>query len=424
MALEIGRGYNLNVKQAMNSYDATQLQIDSQLRKDLDALDNVLSLDAKERQQEKGKVWEKYWDRKFEADKTTATQLSDLSKTMVTQTQEIAKQRRETFKEARDFTKSMRDEIRLNPILKDFKEVSVRADQMNNTWDLYRSGRVDAGAVDQALITIFNKMLDPASVVREGEYARTEDQQGFIRSMAAGVDRFFTGGARIDDKMRKSLVDLAGEYLKVYDEKAQQELEPLFLEIEDFNDNTELDEPIDISRVFNMENIHFDQQRLNTIERFVFLSENLDDTGTDLPVAEFANPRLSPGGIGWRTDRHNNPIAFAVSQGGRNQFTNALDAVGIKWDYGDPFRDNSRMVTVRINGDPIEASRVVLANTNAIQNWYLNHTGKHILPKYNVQSGSDFSKLSKQQQNEIIAGIYKAEVGDGSLLASQQTNAF
>jgi hypothetical protein len=33
----------------------------------------------------------------------------------------------------------------------------------------------DKSAVDQALIMLFQKMLDPGSVVREGEYARTTD---------------------------------------------------------------------------------------------------------------------------------------------------------------------------------------------------------------------------------------------------------
>ncbi|MBI4137441.1 hypothetical protein HY469_05255, partial [Candidatus Roizmanbacteria bacterium] len=115
--------------------------------------------------------------------------------------------------------------------------------------------------------------------------------------------------------------------------------------------------------------------------------------------------RFTPNAQGMRTDRHNNPIAAAVKAGKTNEFTKALEDAGIGWTYGDPFPNNPSMVTIAIQGDPIEGARVILANTGAIQNWYINHTGKSILAKFKVKNNNDFKQLQKADQDEIIKGI-------------------
>lgn len=121
---------------------------------------------------------------------------------------------------------------------------------------------------------------------------------------------------------------------------------------------------------------------------------------------------------GARTDRHNNPIAVAVGSGGKNQFTQALDEVGIPWEHGDAFPTNeggASMRTIRIKGDPFEASRAILSRTNAVQGWYGHTTGKAILAKYNVKTNRDFANLPLEAQNDVINGIYQAEGGKGKL---------
>lgn len=126
-----------------------------------------------------------------------------------------------------------------------------------------------------------------------------------------------------------------------------------------------------------------------------------------------------------RTDRHNNLIAFAVTSGGTNEFTKALDTAGIEWEYGDPFPNNPNMVTVSIK-DPnkaIDAAKTVLANTGAIKNWYYNHTGKSILPKLGVTNAEEFKKLDPAKQEEVIKEIYQAEVGDGAFVKRPGSNA-
>jgi hypothetical protein len=78
--------------------------------------------------------------------------------------------------------------------------------------------RVDAGldalkrgnrnAATQAIIIAFNKLQDEGSVVREGEYARSEQLVPLINRIEGAIQRITLGGASMTDK---DLTDLANE---------------------------------------------------------------------------------------------------------------------------------------------------------------------------------------------------------------------
>jgi hypothetical protein len=143
----------------------------------------------------------------------------------------------------------------------------------------------------------------------------------------------------------------------------------------------------------------------------------IDDPTTD-DFDKYVTPATPKPQREFRTDRNNNPIAAAVTTGGRNQFTDALDQAEIPWEHGDQFPGNPKLSTIKIKGDPIEGARAILSNSNALK-WYRNTTGKTILPKYGVRSSADFTKLSTDRQNEIINGIYQSEGGNGKLKPAQ-----
>ena len=79
-------------------------------------------------------------------------------------------------------------------------------------------------AADQALIISYNKMLDPGSVVREGEFARSTQGQSLINQAQAKIDQLAKGGAGLTDSERKSIVDvtrvLYSDYIDTYNKKA------------------------------------------------------------------------------------------------------------------------------------------------------------------------------------------------------------
>ena len=73
-------------------------------------------------------------------------------------------------------------------------------------------------AIDQSLITLFNKITDPGSVVRESEYARTPGDLALIKRIDAFASRIEKGG-RLEPSARQALVRMANKF---YDVAAQR----------------------------------------------------------------------------------------------------------------------------------------------------------------------------------------------------------
>ena len=70
-------------------------------------------------------------------------------------------------------------------------------------------------AADQALVMLFNKILDPGSVVRESEFARTPIGASMIKQLLGKFQAIATGGVKLTDEDRQELVDSAGQLAKV-----------------------------------------------------------------------------------------------------------------------------------------------------------------------------------------------------------------
>lgn len=69
-------------------------------------------------------------------------------------------------------------------------------------------------AVDQGLITMYNKLTDPQSVVRESEYARTPENLPVVNRITGAIDKLKKGGAGLTNDDRKALVEGAKIILK------------------------------------------------------------------------------------------------------------------------------------------------------------------------------------------------------------------
>lgn len=68
-------------------------------------------------------------------------------------------------------------------------------------------------ASDQALGVMFQKMLDPDSVVRESEYARTPEGAAIMSRLKNWIPKLLKGGLAIGDKDRQAIVDMAQKLL-------------------------------------------------------------------------------------------------------------------------------------------------------------------------------------------------------------------
>lgn len=80
--------------------------------------------------------------------------------------------------------------------------------------NLLASGTDTSGAGDYALVKSFEKMLDPGSVVREGEFALAQAATGKLQEMMNFFTKFTEGTRFKDDKQRQYYVNLARKYME------------------------------------------------------------------------------------------------------------------------------------------------------------------------------------------------------------------
>jgi hypothetical protein len=106
---------------------------------------------------------------------------------------------------------SLRKELQSNLKVKDFQIIDSKYKGMQAVWnDFQKSGTEDSRvALDQAVITLYNKILDSGSVVRESEYARTEEGQALIERMKGIMPKIKQGGTGLTIKELGEVMDAA-----------------------------------------------------------------------------------------------------------------------------------------------------------------------------------------------------------------------
>jgi hypothetical protein len=79
---------------------------------------------------------------------------------------------------------------------------------------LARGEAKDLNATSQTIITTFNKILDPSSVVRETEYARSPEGQSLIDSLYGKLAAISQGGPGLTPDSLREFVDLARVFVQ------------------------------------------------------------------------------------------------------------------------------------------------------------------------------------------------------------------
>lgn len=95
---------------------------------------------------------------------------------------------------------AMRRELNQNPIFKATVESEARLMQVD---ELVKLG---GGVKDEAILVMYQKVLDPGSVVREGEFARTAKGDSLIGRVDLIMEQA-TNGGHLTDKLRQEVVD-------------------------------------------------------------------------------------------------------------------------------------------------------------------------------------------------------------------------
>lgn len=113
---------------------------------------------------------------------------------------------------------NLREEFNKLPEVENYKTINTQFEVMTKA--LKESQKTNNFvAVDQAIITLYNKMTDPQSVVRESEYARTQTDLALWNRLKGKIEKWQAGGAGLTQEDRNSIYRMAKEFNKVYKEK-------------------------------------------------------------------------------------------------------------------------------------------------------------------------------------------------------------
>jgi hypothetical protein len=108
---------------------------------------------------------------------------------------------------------SLRKDFDDQPEIKALKVVAGKADQMNALWSRYvdakNRGEQQAQFSDQVLAVNFNKLIDEASAVMPGEFARTAEGAGLTDALVARIQSAVTGGLKFNDTQRQEIINVA-----------------------------------------------------------------------------------------------------------------------------------------------------------------------------------------------------------------------
>ena len=102
--------------------------------------------------------------------------------------------------------------------VKEFNTIAVQYSRMRDAMNAYLEAKGTpeemglANFVDQALVVVFNKILDPGSVVRESEFARTPEGLAYLDRLEAWKNRIMKGGL-LEDDSRRAAMDIATRFI-------------------------------------------------------------------------------------------------------------------------------------------------------------------------------------------------------------------
>jgi len=118
------------------------------------------------------------------------------------------------------YASQLRKEFDASKVVKDYNEINFRYGVMKEAMAESKKTQ-NFVAVDQAVITTFNKMTDPDSVVRESEYIRTSSDLGIWNRLKGKIAKLRAGGAGLTQSDREALFKMAEKFMAVAKSKYQ-----------------------------------------------------------------------------------------------------------------------------------------------------------------------------------------------------------
>jgi len=116
-----------------------------------------------------------------------------------------------------DMEKDLRKEYQTTT--KETREAVRQIDIMNTAYNSIKDEGEDVeqskmNAASQGILVVYQKMLDPTSVVRESEYARSATGVSLEERIAGAIEKLEKGGAGLTPSALKQFVDLGNQYYR------------------------------------------------------------------------------------------------------------------------------------------------------------------------------------------------------------------
>jgi hypothetical protein len=107
-------------------------------------------------------------------------------------------------------------EFRSEPEVASFMKILPQYQRVDKAMSDYRAGKIkNRIGLDQALIIIFNKLLDENSVVRESEVARTPEATSLKNRIEGEFAKILKGGMALADKDREELYSMVQTFFNI-----------------------------------------------------------------------------------------------------------------------------------------------------------------------------------------------------------------
>lgn len=247
-ALQIGRQYNLDIKSALSTHSQNQSILRTNYAKELETIDNTVSLDAKERRKERTELDKWYWGEKSKADLQTHNDMKDITMKLLDYETERKKAEMDgliTDGDALDFSTKVETAVNGLQEVKNFKETTFFYNGMKAAANIYAADPSTKGAFDTALVKMYEKMLDPNSVVRQEEFESQLRSQGIVRGQLQKAVDAFSGGQGLDASMQAAMLNMAGGLYESAKQTTLGAIQPKLAQVGRFNKQNGADVSLD-----------------------------------------------------------------------------------------------------------------------------------------------------------------------------------
>lgn len=310
----------------------------------------------------------------------------------------------------------------------DFEKAAGSFSAVRDAYGKIQAAQQGTGISDTALIFAYMKLLDPTSVVREGEQASVQQAGNVPTSILNTYNQLVDPngpklGALADAKsLRKQILDTSGslfaqaqktqdQIVQQYNGRATAYGIPTDLVTRDLSAGTTAVKsmigavPSDTvyARIKALSPNATEDQLQAALAKFKSDPSQLSQLGFSADPGTSVNSPVSSNvqtGTGARTDRHNNPTAFTtdIAKAAGLQ-------LGVDYTVGDQFPNNPSLKTAKLLGDPVATTINVIDKLG-----FQTSSGKPRWDYINIPKAT-WDGYSYNQKKQVIAQMYAHEGG-------------